>query len=779
MKRSVLAMVGLGVFGAGTSMAQDASQAASTPKAEDEVVKREEVIVVSASKVETTLINAPATLSVVSPETIASSPAQNFGDLLRSVPGMNIIQTSARDINITARQATSTLTNSQLTLLDGRSIYLDFFGLVLWDFIPQSPNEIKQIEVVRGPASAVWGANALTGVVNVITKSPREAAGTGFTLTSGLLNRDAGSRQEEGEGYSGGGNFFVARAPNDRWSWKLSAGYYYSDPFSRPTGTVPRVPHPLNPAVILGGAPYPADGSGTGSFENTSTSQPKADVRVDQELASGARLTYQGGYAGTEGIIHTGIGPFDIESGSYLAYGKVNYSKNALKVNFFGNFTDAKAPNLLNVDPATLEAVRLNFKTQTYDLEFGNSNVVAGKHIFSYGGNYRRNNFDITLTPASKDRNEFGGYFQEEFFTDKLRLALGLRVDKFGNIEGAVFSPRITAMVKPTTNHSIRVSFNRAFRSPSVVNNYLDQDVFSPTTIDLRPLAPFAPPALAPALSAPFNLRVKNVGSEVVVPGYELKEESLNAYEFAYTGHIGGKTTVGFAVYQNDSDNNINFTQLLPSAEFPTGGPGFDVWTLANAPQVIGINANGVAVPGPALLGFLQAVRPLLPPVLQAGLPRTVSTYLNLGPLRQRGVELSLEHSVTNEWSFFGNYSYQAEPDVLDPDPGQIRYPAQEVAIPSEHRVNAGINWNTRRLVGTLSVNYASEALWTDVLGNEYSGFTDAYAMVNASFGVKLADGRLTASLKGTNLFNETIQQHVFGDLIKRAVFAELRFFLR
>src|SRR5438093_510573 len=85
--------------------------------------------------------------------TVAASSAQNFGDLLRSVPGVNVIQLSARDINVTARQATSTLTNSQLTLLDGRSVYLDFFGLVLWDFVPTNASDIRQIEVIRGPAS--------------------------------------------------------------------------------------------------------------------------------------------------------------------------------------------------------------------------------------------------------------------------------------------------------------------------------------------------------------------------------------------------------------------------------------------------------------------------------------------------------------------------------------------------------------------------------------------------------------------------------------------------
>ncbi len=141
----------------------------------------EEQVVVTASKVEQQLVNAPATVSVVTSDVIASSPATNYAELLRSVPGMNITQTSARDFNLNMRGATSTLSTSQLALIDGRSLYLDFFGFVAWDFLPINPNEVRQIEVIRGPASAVWGANALSGVVNFITKTPREMQGTSFT----------------------------------------------------------------------------------------------------------------------------------------------------------------------------------------------------------------------------------------------------------------------------------------------------------------------------------------------------------------------------------------------------------------------------------------------------------------------------------------------------------------------------------------------------------------------------------------------------------------------
>src|SRR4029077_17272067 len=165
-----------------------------------------DTIVVSATKSDSALIDAPATISVVTSEVLASTPAQNYGDLLRSLPGVNVIQLSARDVNITNRQATSTLSNSQLVLLDGRSLYLDFFGLVLWDFLPTNLGDIKQIEVIRGPASAVWGANALTGVVNILTKSPREAPGTNVTFNGGFIDRDAGSSAGMGVGGVYGAN---------------------------------------------------------------------------------------------------------------------------------------------------------------------------------------------------------------------------------------------------------------------------------------------------------------------------------------------------------------------------------------------------------------------------------------------------------------------------------------------------------------------------------------------------------------------------------------------
>ncbi len=737
-----------------------------------------ETVVVSASKVESTLANAPVTMSVVTSATLATAPSQSFGDILRNVPGVNVIQTSARDVNLSMRQGTSTLATSTLVLLDGRSIYLDFFGLVLWDLVPSNPADIKQIEVVRGPASAVWGANALTGVVNILTKTPRENPNTTISVSGGSFGTKGGSRDGKSDHYAFGAGLSFAKAINDRWSTRLSAGYLTSDPYSRPTG---RVPVRQDPRVTgtcsgvagsvncIGGALYPVDSSGTGNFENDGTKQPKLDVRFDQDMANGGRVTYSGGYSGTTGLIHTGIGPFNIQSGSYLGYGRVGYSKGAFKVAAFGNLLDVDAPNLLLIDPASGKGVALNFKTQTFDFEVGHSKIVAEKHVLSYGGNARRNQFDITLAPNAEDRNEFGGYFQDEFFVDKFRLTVGGRVDKFGNIDKAVFSPRVTAMYKPAADHSFRVSFNKAFRAPSAINNYLSQDIFNPTPVNLplAPLAPLAPAALRPALTTPFFLVVRNVGNP------NLKQESVTAYEVAYTGTFKAKTTIGIAVYRNETDNNINFTTIVPTATNPAGFPPFDFYTTANAPALLGLTTTGVPVPG-SLIGFLNQIAPLIGQTIR--LPRTVSTYLNLGPLQQDGLELSLDHRFNNEWSFSTNYSYQKRPKVLTAKSGQIPYLTEELALPAKHRFNASANWNYSRVVGTVQANYQDKALWTDVLNSTYHGYTESFTLVNGNFGVKWNKGKVVTSLKGTNLLDKKIQQHVFGDILRRSVTLEARF---
>jgi outer membrane receptor protein involved in Fe transport len=698
---------------AAQTAAQPDPQKPAEEQKPDEPVVYEEQVVVSASKVEQQLVNAPAAVSVVTSETIQNSPATNIGDLLRAVPGLNVTQTSARDVNITTRGATSTLSTSQLALVDGRSVYLDFFGMVMWDLLPTNPNDIKQIEVIRGPASAVWGANAMSGVVNVITKSPRELAaqgGTSMTIGIGSFDRNVTGAEDRGAGSMFYVNGSHAEAVNDRWSFKLSAGYLAQDALPRPTGTIANA---FN-------TPYPP-------FANSGTSQPKFDARVDYDLEDGAKMVFAGGIAGTEGIIHTGIGPFDVASDSRMSYFTSRYQKGGTRVALFTNILNGNAANLLQRG-ANGQPLPLGFDTTTFDIEASDVRTLGTRNVFSYGGNYRHNAFDITLAPNGDDRNEGGVYLQDEIFlSDHFRWVVGGRVDKFSSISDAVFSPRTTFMVKPTPDHTLRVSYNRAFRAPSFINNNIETAIINELNLGL----------LSPLLAGQiFRFPVAAVGNR------DLSQETMTAFELGYTGQfVGNRVLVSGAVYRNRTEDAIFFTQ---SARY----------TAANPP------------PGWPSAFLPVAVLELL---AQRGSPLPSQfTYRNLGTVRDKGIELGVDAAVNRYVNVFTNYSYQWDPEVEG-------FPLSETNLPPNNRFNAGLNFSYSRFLGNMSVTYTDEAFWQDVLDARFAGPTDAYTLVNAGVGVRWLGDKVTTSLKVTNLANEEIMQHVFGDVTRRQVVGELR----
>ena len=297
-----------------------------------------------------------------------------------------------------------------------------------------------------------------------------------MTLGFGAINRSAGQDLNTGTSYHV--NVRHAQALNDRWAFKVSGGVFDMDPLARPVGQVPIVDDPERGRT--GGGEYPA-------YTNAGTTQPKFDVRVDYDHPDGRqKVIFAGGIAGTQGIMHTGIGPFDIQSGTVMGYGKVNYQRDNLRVNFFTNILDGEAPALLAIGPDG-QPINFLFKNNTYDVEVGNSQLIGTKHLINYGGNFRSNTFDLSIAPGGDSRTEGGFYIQDEIFlSDHFRWIVGGRVDGFSVIDKFVFSPRTTFMIKPTPDHTIRVSYNRAFRAPSFVNSFLDEQIHRPTPLVLR-----------------------------------------------------------------------------------------------------------------------------------------------------------------------------------------------------------------------------------------------------------------------------------------------------
>lgn len=683
---------------AGTSMAGTLDAPATRQEA---VVSFEDQVVVTASRADERLIDAPAAITILSSDAIASAPAGNLAQILRRVPGLNVAQLSARDVNVSARGATGSLATSQLALVDGRTIYLDFFGMVMWDLVPLGTEDIERIEVIRGPASAMWGANAMGGVVNIITKSSRRVAAEDRESlrigVSGFARGSASPPRAPGLGLSVHGTH--ARVLDERWSYRMSAGYQAQEAWPRPTG---RVPNGF-------ATPYPA-------YANRGTSRPTFDVRIDRDDGTGGTTVLAAGVAGTSGVIHSGLGPFAIAAGSSLTYMSARRERGGRRVAVFANLVDGDASSLLSrsLDGGPLP---LAFRSRTFDAEASDRRTVGTNHLLSYGGNLRHSTFRVSLAPAAGPRTEGGGYVQDEIFLGaRLRWVVGSRMDAGSALREPVLSPRTTLLVKPGRQHTLRLSFNRAFRAPSIINTSLAAGILE---------------TVRAGAGVEAQIPVRAVGQS------DLGPERMTAWEAGYAGSAASRMLLSAAVYRNVTRDRIAF---VPVAFYTSAFP-----------------PPGLPATFPA--SMLDRMHPPLPASF---------AYRKLGTVVDRGIELGAEVTLPRGWRTFANGAWQATPITRGLDAGTVNR-APRV------RLNAGITIAEGRQTLDATVAHAGSAWWQDVLDARYAGTTRAYTLLDAAYGVMWRRGTVTTVVKVSNALGTPIQQHVFGDVIGRQVTGELR----
>lgn len=647
-----------------------------------------ETIVVTAARTRQRLADAPAAVTVLSADDIARNPGDDYGDLLRTVPGLNVSQTSVRDINMTARGATGTLANSQLVLLDGRSVYLDFFGIVMWDLLPVQADEIDRIEVVRGPGGAVWGANAMTGVVNVITKRPKDMPGTTVVV---------------GTPYAS----VVSAAASGNFSYKLSAGYFSQPSYDRPTGVVPG----SNPPQT-----YP-------DFENAGTQQRRVNLRFDWDIDEGY-VSVAGGTATTDGILHSGIGPFDIHRDSSLSYLKADWYRADAHVGVSGAFLDGNADNLLTL-ASSGQPLSFLFSTDTYDLDASNTTSVGSRHILTYGSNYRSSAFDLDIAPAASSRNEWGAFLQDEIsLADRLRLIIGARYDDVDPLKDGIVTPRTSLLIDLARDHVFRISYNEAFRTPSAINNYLDVGI-------LQQLGPMF------------------VGADAIGSG-TLGEEQLTAYELGYVGEFNNGMSVTVSAYRNEIDDAVDFyvRDVYGPSNLPVASP-----TLPAAVIPCFLFSPGT---GPITCPFGGL----------AGLVPSDYSYRNVGSTVNKGIEFSVEQDIA-DWTWFLNFSWQNEPEISGVE-------STDINVPPEWRLNAGVSRDVGKHFWSIVANYQDEAYWADVLYARAA--TDPFTQVNATLGWRFRNERFSLKLIAQNVFDQRVQQHIFGDILSRKVAAQISY---
>jgi outer membrane receptor protein involved in Fe transport len=409
-----------------------------------------ETVVVTGSRKEEMVRYTPAAIAVQQADEIQIKPVQNYADLLRSTPGANILQFSARDVQFTARGAVSQASNKTLALVDGRPAYQPYFGMIIWDLLGVDFDEIKQVEVMRGPGSAMWGTNALTGVVNIITKPPAEDVGTHVRVGGGDLGTaDVAVRHSGLRG---------------RLGYKFGGSFYRQDAWERPS-------------TLPDGTPMPV-------FENQGTKRGAVAGRVDFAQSANAKWRFDGSFAQTEGGIVTVVGPQRATPARH-GFGRAQYERGATRVGVSIDAHHLFVESLLS--PTTVD-----FKYKTVQAEAEHKFVIP-KQVLTLAGTARFNHFDISVVPDEHTRQETGLIADTEVFvTDQVRLRAGGRLDWFSSF-GVTFSPRVGVVVEPVKGHTLRASYNRAYVAPSFLENYF---VFPTATVIPLPTGPFTLPFL-------------------------------------------------------------------------------------------------------------------------------------------------------------------------------------------------------------------------------------------------------------------------------------------
>lgn len=383
-------------------------------------------IVITAAKREQPIIEAPSTISVITAEQIREAGVTNLADTLRMIPGIDVLSLSISDQNVSARGLNSRSlsgpgSDRMLVLVDGYSVYLDFFGFTFWSAIPIVAEDIKQIEIIRGPSSALYGANAFAGVINIITKSPKNLEGTRISIDGGELGTYMAS---------------VTHADSmGNLGYKLSFGWDRANHWR--------------------------------DVNQIGKRDIKGNMQVEYELNPTAKATLSAAYNGIIGEITAGtnLNPFKFKEDGIASRLKFNYVQDNLKFQTFWTriYSDVRQPN----------SSANYILTDTYDIELQNSIRLGSRNIVTAGGSYRLNTINSDLIDEFHRQNLFAAYLQDEFEpVEKLAITVGARYDNHPLTENPL-TPRASITYSPTQSHIFRVSASKAFRNPTFIESYL------------------------------------------------------------------------------------------------------------------------------------------------------------------------------------------------------------------------------------------------------------------------------------------------------------------
>jgi len=472
------------------------------------------VQVTSVSRRPQKLIQAAAAIQVISDEDIRRSGATSLPEALRLADNLEVAQINAHDWAISARGFNADLANKLLVLIDGRAVYTPLYGGVLWNVQDYPLSDIERIEVISGPGGTLWGANAVNGVINIITKSARD--------TQGLHAEGAGGNKLDDQ-------------EELRYGAEPTAGLYVRA-YGQYTGRG-------DEATASRASALDAWQMGRGGF------------RLDDDVTLGDRVTLQGDlYHGAENA--GGDGEEDLSGGNLLGrwtHLAPNGSSTSLEVYYDHTYlsqpypASPAAPPYYTGFPATALADELN----TEDAQFQYQFTAGLRQQFIWGLEYRatqeldQGQF-VQFLPQQLDQNLYSGFLQDQItLVPAMSLIVGSKLEH-NDYTGFEFEPNIRWQWNPQGQQLLWAAVSRAVRTPS----RYDRDLLVPTGLTNAP-----PPFEFPTA----YLR----GSDNFV------SETVIAYELGYRAVFGSQWSGSWSTFFNDYDHLRSTVATATTADYP------------------------------------------------------------------------------------------------------------------------------------------------------------------------------------------------------------------
>lgn len=570
--------------GASASIELGAGQALTVSLQVENAQFAGEVVVVTGTRSPEKIFDAPLTVESVSEEDMERSGGTSYLSALADVKGIDFANAGINEQRISARGFTTQFNSRMLTMVDGRMAQIPGNGLPQNNLLPTSSLDMKAIEVVIGPASALYGPNAHTGVINVITKTPWDESGASVALRGGgqsLLD----------------GTLRVAGTIKEDIGWKINAQYLRADDFE---------PDPAAGTHDYGTTLYEGD-----LLHDYKTKSQKADASLYYRFSDWfAKASY--GFSDNDGFSLTNAGRNHI-LGWQIQYQTVQLSNPNWYAQLTRTTSDAGRTYQLNrlasvaqgrldmgepITPDALDPIRdeIKFvdKSQMLDSELQYRDTFYGikTALGTQWRLYSPNSEGTFLADAGGEdisAMEVGGYVQLDhgLLDERLRLVGAVRYDDHTNYSGQL-SPKASAVYSLTPEHKIRAGYNRAFKSPTILENYL---------------------LISQILRGNRNgYTIRNAEGEVVSTIDPLEPEEVNAIEIGYKGAISRRLFVDAVIYNSWYRNFISpLTQVANPAQ-----------------GTIGYTADGQ--------------------VVAAGTPAegTLFTYMNFGEAVVRGADVGV-----------------------------------------------------------------------------------------------------------------------------------------